>query len=105
MLGAAYMLWLYQRVFFGELSNEKNKDLPDLNLREQWTLIPLIFIAFWVGLYRQTVLRPHGADRGSRPRAGCRSPCPIGQARRATTSQSWRICLPARLQGSTGSSR
>jgi NADH-quinone oxidoreductase subunit M len=51
VLGAAYMLWLYQRVFFGELSNEKNKDLPDLNLREQWTLIPLIFIAFWIGLY------------------------------------------------------
>jgi NADH-quinone oxidoreductase subunit M len=51
VLGAAYMLWLYQRVFFGELSNDKNKDLPDLNLREQWTLIPLIFIAFWIGLY------------------------------------------------------
>src|SRR5210317_2244035 len=42
VLGAAYMLWLYQRVFFGELSNEKNKELPDLNRREQWTLIPLV---------------------------------------------------------------
>jgi len=51
VLGAAYMLWLYQRVFFGELSNEKNKDLKDLNLREQWTLIPLVIIAFWIGLY------------------------------------------------------
>ena len=51
VLGAAYMLWLYQRVFFGELSNEKNKDLKDLNLREQWTLIPLIFVCFWIGLY------------------------------------------------------
>ncbi len=51
VLGAAYMLWLYQRVFFGELSNEKNKDLPDLNRREQWTLIPLVIIAFWIGLY------------------------------------------------------
>jgi NADH-quinone oxidoreductase subunit M len=51
VLGAAYMLWLYQRVFFGELSNEKNKDLKDLNLRERWTLIPLIAIAFWIGLY------------------------------------------------------
>ena len=36
---------------FGELSNEKNKDLEDLNLREQWTLIPLIILAFWIGLY------------------------------------------------------
>ena len=51
VLGAAYMLWLYQRVFFGELSNEKNKDLKDLNRREQWTLIPLIIVAFWIGLY------------------------------------------------------
>ncbi len=51
VLGAAYMLWLYQRVFFGELTNEKNKDLKDLNLREQWTLIPLVIIAFWIGLY------------------------------------------------------
>ena len=51
VLGAAYMLWLYQRVFFGELSNEKNKELPDLNRREQWTLIPLIILAFWIGLY------------------------------------------------------
>jgi NADH-quinone oxidoreductase subunit M len=51
VLGAAYMLWLYQRVFFGELSNEKNKDLKDLNFREQWTIIPLIIMAFWIGLY------------------------------------------------------
>jgi NADH-quinone oxidoreductase subunit M len=51
VLGAAYMLWMYQRVFFGELTNEKNKDLADLNRREQWTLIPLVIIAFWIGLY------------------------------------------------------
>ena len=51
VLGAAYMLWLYQRVFFGELKNEKNKDLQDLNLRERWTIIPLIIMAFWIGLY------------------------------------------------------
>ncbi len=51
VLGAGYMLWMYQRVFFGELTNEKNKDLKDLNLREQWTIIPLIVLAFWIGLY------------------------------------------------------
>jgi NADH-quinone oxidoreductase subunit M len=51
VLGAAYMLWMYQRVFFGEVTNEKNKALPDLNRREQWTLIPLIVMAFWIGLY------------------------------------------------------
>jgi NADH-quinone oxidoreductase subunit M len=51
VLGAGYMLWMYQRVFFGELSNEKNKNLPDLNWRERMTIIPLIVIAFWIGLY------------------------------------------------------
>ena len=51
VLGAGYMLWMYQRVFFGEVTNEKNKDLKDLNRREQWTLIPLVIIAFWIGLY------------------------------------------------------
>ena len=49
--GAAYMLWLYQRVFFGELTNEKNKGLEDVNLREILTLAPLIAMCFWIGLY------------------------------------------------------
>jgi len=57
VLGAGYMLWMYQRVFFGELSNEKNKGLKDLNLREQWTIIPLIILAFWIGLYPKPFLR------------------------------------------------
>ena len=45
------MLWLYQRVFFGELTNEKNKGLEDVNLREILTLAPLIAMCFWIGLY------------------------------------------------------
>jgi NADH-quinone oxidoreductase subunit M len=53
VLGAAYLLWLYQRVFFGELANPANQSLPDMNAREQWTLIPLVVCALWIGLYPQ----------------------------------------------------
>src|SRR5438093_3640586 len=51
VLGAAYMLWLYQRVMFGKLENPLNQNLPDLNLRELVTFVPLIILAFWIGLY------------------------------------------------------
>ena len=51
VLGAAYLLWLYQRVFFGELSNPANAKLPDLSVREQLTLAPLVLAALWIGLY------------------------------------------------------
>jgi NADH-quinone oxidoreductase subunit M len=51
VLGAAYLLWLYQRVFFGEVTNPANATLPDLTFREQLTLAPLVILAFWIGLY------------------------------------------------------
>jgi NADH-quinone oxidoreductase subunit M len=51
VLGAAYMLWLYQRTMFGPVDNPKNQELKDLNLREIMTLVPLIIWAFWIGLY------------------------------------------------------
>ena len=51
VLGAAYMLWLYQRTMFGTVDNPKNENLPDLNLREWATFVPLIILAVWIGLY------------------------------------------------------
>jgi NADH-quinone oxidoreductase subunit M len=51
VLGAAYMLWLYQRVFWGPLDNPKNQNLRDLNMREMWTLVPIVICMFWIGLY------------------------------------------------------
>lgn len=56
VLGAAYMLWLYQRVFFGKLENEKNKTLSDLSLREWAYLAPLIALCIWIGVYPKPVL-------------------------------------------------
>src|ERR1700730_8270945 len=51
ILGAAYLLWLYQRVMFGPVTNPANEHLPDLNAREYATLIPLVVLAFWIGIY------------------------------------------------------
>jgi NADH-quinone oxidoreductase subunit M len=51
VLAAAYLLWLYQRVFFGTVTNPKNEKLHDLTPREVATFVPLIVMAFWIGLY------------------------------------------------------
>ena len=51
ILAAAYLLWLFQRVFFGSLNNPKNAKLPDLSARELATFVPLVVLAFAIGLY------------------------------------------------------
>jgi len=51
ILAAAYLLWLYQRVFFGTVTNPKNEKLHDLNWREVVVFVPLIAMALWIGLY------------------------------------------------------
>jgi NADH-quinone oxidoreductase subunit M len=51
VLAAAYLLWLYQRVFFGPVTNPKNEKLHDLTPREVATFVPLLIMAFWIGLY------------------------------------------------------
>src|SRR5437879_6562815 len=51
ILAAAYLLWLYQRVFFGPVTNPKNEKLHDLTPREMLTFAPLLIAAFWIGLY------------------------------------------------------
>jgi len=77
VLAAAYLLWLYQRVFFGPVTNAKNEKLHDLTPREVLTFVPLLIMAFWIGLYPkpffqildqpvnqivQNVHSPHPAD-------------------------------------------
>jgi NADH-quinone oxidoreductase subunit M len=51
VLGAAYMLWLYQRTMFGKIENPKNERLRDVNLREFATFAPLLVLAVWIGVY------------------------------------------------------
>ncbi len=51
IFGAAYLLWLYQRTMLGEVTNEKNKGLPDLNWREWAVFVPLMIWAVAIGVY------------------------------------------------------
>jgi len=51
VLGAAYLLWLYQRVFWGQVTHEENRSLRDLNARELATLVPLVALCFCIGVY------------------------------------------------------
>jgi NADH-quinone oxidoreductase subunit M len=57
ILGAAYLLWLYQRVMLGEITNPANDSLKDLSPREFATLIPLVALAFWIGIYPAPLFR------------------------------------------------
>ncbi|WP_129124938.1 NADH-quinone oxidoreductase subunit M [Geomonas oryzae] len=56
ILSAVYMLWMFQRVMFGELKNPKNQNLKDLNAREVAIMLPLIFLIFFLGIYPRPVI-------------------------------------------------
>jgi NADH-quinone oxidoreductase subunit M len=51
ILNASYLLWLYQRMFFGEVENPKNESLRDLKPREWAYLLPLVVMSLWIGVY------------------------------------------------------
>lgn len=51
ILSAAYILWMVQRVMYGEVTNPKNANLPDLNPREWATLLPLVFLTLFMGVF------------------------------------------------------
>jgi NADH-quinone oxidoreductase subunit M len=57
VLGAAYMLYLYQRTMFGKVENPKNERLLDLSHREFATFAPLLVLAVWMGIYPAPFLR------------------------------------------------
>jgi len=57
ILAAVYLLWMYQRVMFGPVTNEKNRGLRDLSPREFWTLVPVLLMILWLGIYPNTFLR------------------------------------------------
>jgi NADH-quinone oxidoreductase subunit M len=56
ILNAGYFLWLYQRMFFGNITNPKNETLPDLKAREWAYMVPLMILALWIGVYPKPFL-------------------------------------------------
>ncbi|MGO8762804.1 MAG: NADH-quinone oxidoreductase subunit M [Desulfobaccales bacterium] len=56
IFAACYMLWMFQRVMFGKVTNDKNKDLKDLSWREIAIFAPLILFIVWIGVYPSTFL-------------------------------------------------
>jgi NADH-quinone oxidoreductase subunit M len=57
ILGAAYMLWLFQRTMFGEPTTPENQHMSDMNWREVGYMVPLVILMFWIGLYPRPYLR------------------------------------------------
>jgi NADH-quinone oxidoreductase subunit M len=51
IFAAVYMLWMYQRVFFGEIRHDENRKLHDLSAREVLTLAPVLLLILWIGVY------------------------------------------------------
>jgi NADH-quinone oxidoreductase subunit M len=62
ILGAAYMLYLYRRVAFGEQKNADAAAMPDLNKREWWLMAPIAAVVLWMGVYPESFLAPMRQD-------------------------------------------
>jgi NADH-quinone oxidoreductase subunit M len=62
ILAAVYILWMYQRVMFGKITNPKNESLIDLSKREIAVLIPIIIFIVWIGVYPSTFLNKSAAS-------------------------------------------
>jgi len=58
IIGAIYMLAVFKKSFFGPVTKEENKTLKDLTPRETWSLVPLVAIVVWLGVYPKPVLDP-----------------------------------------------
>ena len=64
ILGAAYMLYLYRRVVFGEIKSEDVRAMTDLSGRELWLLAPIAAAVLWMGIYPESFMAPMRKDVG-----------------------------------------
>jgi NADH-quinone oxidoreductase subunit M len=117
VLAAAYLLWLYQRVFFGPVTNPKNEKLADLSGREILTFAPLVALALFIGLYPKPMfqildqpvaqlvetVRP---ARGQQPVLAAKpaetAPAAVQPARTTPATTNFKKTLPAPVAVNTG---
>jgi NADH-quinone oxidoreductase subunit M len=57
ILAAIYLLWLVQKVFFGPITNEENRNVPDIAWNEIAAMIPLVVLMVWIGVHPTTFLK------------------------------------------------
>jgi NADH-quinone oxidoreductase subunit M len=57
IFAAVYLLWMYQRVIFGKVTNPANEKLQDLSFREIALIVPIIVFIIWIGVYPNTFLK------------------------------------------------
>ena len=62
ILGATYMLWMYQQVMFGPVDKVENEDIPDLNRREIAILVPIAVLVFVMGIFPGFFMRKMDAS-------------------------------------------
>jgi NADH-quinone oxidoreductase subunit M len=62
ILGAAYALWLYRKIIFGELTKDSLKGILDMNRREVAVFLPLLLLSLWMGIYPSSFLDPMAAS-------------------------------------------
>jgi NADH-quinone oxidoreductase subunit M len=62
ILAAAYLLWMFQRVMHGPVTNDRVHNFKDLNKREVAYLLPIVIMMFWMGVYPQPFLRKMDAS-------------------------------------------
>ncbi|MBP2514965.1 NADH-quinone oxidoreductase subunit M [Sphingomonas sp. PvP018] len=62
ILGAAYMLYLYRRVVFGQIKSDDVRGMVDLSAREFWLLAPIAAVVLWMGVYPESFLAPMRKD-------------------------------------------
>jgi NADH-quinone oxidoreductase subunit M len=58
ILSAVYMLWMFQRVYYGDVTHEQNRHIPDLSVREWVVIGPLAAMAIYMGVFPNVFLKP-----------------------------------------------